>query len=121
MTTRIVALPIAAVLSVLGTLASAHVAPVPPAFVMPQAGPTEVDRAYYYSTIGQELTYAKIRQDAARKVDVTAPSPKPRVGTRHQAPSTVHPLCPLLCPPVSNLCPAPSRLLSRLEAAGCRL
>jgi len=121
MPTRIVALTIAAVLSLLSTLAAGHVAPVPPACAVPQTGPTEVDRAYYYSTIGQELTYAKIQQDAARKRVVAAPSPRPPMGSRPQVPSVTGPLSPLLCPPVPALCPAPSRLLSRLEAAGCRL
>jgi len=95
-----------------------------PVLVLPvvtQAGPTEVDKAYYYSTIGQELAYARIREDAARKVDVVAPNPRAQVGTRLQAPATAHPLYPLLCPPVSALCPTPSGLLGRLEAAGCRL
>jgi hypothetical protein len=123
---------IAVVLALLSSTVAADVAPVPagtllgpgPVLVLPvplQTGPTEVDKAYYYSTIGQELAYAKIREDAARKVDVAAPNPKPQVGTRLQAPSVIDPLSALLRPPVSALCPAPSRLLSRLEAAGCRL
>ena len=132
MSPRIAGMHIAVVLALLGNTVAADVAPVPastllgpgPVLVLPvtpQVGPTEVDKAYYYSTIGQELTYAKIREDAARKVDVAAPNPKPQVGTGLRVPCGVSPLSPILCPPVSALCPAPSRLLSRLEAAGCRL
>jgi len=121
MSTRIVGTHIAVVLSLLSTLAAAQVAPFPPALVAPQTGPTELDRAYYYSTIGQELAYAKVREDAARKPDAPAPNAKPETGTGLQAPCAVSPLAPILCPPVFVLCPAPSRLLSRLEAAGCRL
>lgn len=121
MSTRIAGTHIAAVLSLLSTLAAAQVAPVPPALVTPQMAPTELDKAYYYSTIGQELAYAKVREDAASKADAAAPNAKPDLGTWLQARCAISPLAPILCPPVSVLCPAPSRLLSRLEAAGCRL
>ena len=132
MSPRIAGMHVVVVLTLLGGTVAADVAPMPvgtllgpgPALVLPvvtQTGPTEVDRAYYYSTIGQELAYAKMREDAARKVDVVAANPKPQVGTGRHAPAIVDPLSPLLCPRISTLCPTPSGLLGRLEAAGCRL
>lgn len=132
MSTRIVGTHIAVFLALLCGIAAAQVASVPPGVVVgpgavvvlpttPQAGPTEVDRAYYYSTIGQELSYAKIREDAASKPANLASNEKPQVGTGLQAPSGVDPLSSAFCPAIFCLCPAPSRLMSRLDAAGYRL
>jgi len=137
MSTRIVGTRIAAVTVLLGGIAAGQVCSVPPgaplgpgvamiALITPRMGPTETDKAYYYSTIGQELAYAKIREEAARKPDKAAPDVKPPVGggvpsSPLQAPSGVNPLPSVFCPNVSALCPSPSRLMSRLEAAGCRL
>jgi hypothetical protein len=130
MSPRIAGMHIAVVLTLLGATAAADVAPLPaatllgpgPAPVCPavqQTGPTEVDKAYYYSTIGQELAYAKVREDAARQADKVSPSSRPQTGLGLRAPSPVSPLSPILCPPVCVLCPSPSRLMSRLDAAGC--
>ena len=127
MSTRIVGTHIAAFLALLSGIAAGQVAPVPPGVAVvvwpaaPQTAPTEVDKAYYYSTIGQELAYAKIREEAASKPAGTAPSCRPQVGTECQARLGVHPPCPVFCPGVLAFCPPPSRLLCRLEAAGCRL
>ena len=137
MSTRIVGTHIAAVTVLLGGIAAGQVISVPPgvplapgaamiALAAPQTGPTEMDRAYYYSTIGQELTYAKVREQAAKKPDKPVPSVKPPAGgsvpsSPLQPPGGVHPLSSVFCPSVSALCPSPSRLMSRLEAAGCRL
>lgn len=119
MSTRIVALPIAAVLSLLSTVAAAHVAPAGPACVMPPAGPTEKDTVYYLSTIAEQLTYAKLREDTPRRASVVA-VPGLQKGTRLSVWSGVGPLTPMLCPTTSSLCPAPSQLMSRLDAVGCR-
>jgi hypothetical protein len=136
MSTRIVGTHVAAVVALLGGIAAGQVFSVSPgappgpgatiALVAPQTGPTELDKAYYYSTIGQELAYAKIREEAASKPDKAVPSVKPPVGgglpsSPLQAPGGVSPLSSVFCPSVSALCPSPSRLMSRLEAAGCRL
>jgi hypothetical protein len=118
MSTRIAGMHVAAFVVLLCSIATAQ--------VLPQ--PTEVDKAYYYSTIGQELAYAKIREDAyaARKPDKVAPSVKPQIGeglppSPLQTPTTISPLSSRFCPGISALCPSPSQLMSRLEAAGCRL
>jgi hypothetical protein len=132
MSTRIVGTHIAAFLTFVSGIAAGQVAPVPPGVVvgpgavmvlpaMPRAGPTEVDKAYYYSTIGQELAYAKIREDAASKPANSASNGKPQVGAGLRAPSGVDPLSSAFRPAVSCFCPPPSRLMSRLEAAGYRL
>ena len=70
MSTRIVGTHVAAVLVLLCGIAAAQIAPVPPGpaavgLVMPQTGPTDMDRAYHYSAIGQELAYANIRENTA--------------------------------------------------------
>lgn len=124
MSTRIAGTHIAAFLALLCGIAAAQVAPFPPGGLAAPR-PTEVDKAYYYSTIGQELAYAKIREDAVRKPEIAPPSPKPQIGgglpsLLLPAPSGVSPLYSVFYPAVSWLCPPPSRLVSRLEAAGYR-
>ncbi|MBN1506584.1 MAG: hypothetical protein JW955_07050 [Sedimentisphaerales bacterium] len=137
MSTRIVGTHVAAVMVLLGGIAAGQVVSGPPgvplgpgapmlAFVTPQTGPTEPDKAYYYSTIGQELTYASIREQEARRPDKAAPGTKPPArnevpSSPLEAPGGVSPLSSAFRPAVSALCPSPSRLMSRLEAAGCRL
>ncbi len=126
MSTRIVGIHIAAVLALLSTVAAAQpVSPFPPAFLAAPR-PNEVDKAYQYSIIGQELAYAKIREYAAGKPDGIAPNPKPQIGaglpfSLLPAPSGVNPLSSAFNPAVSSLCPPPSWLVNRLEAAGYRL
>jgi len=136
MSTRIVGVCIAAVLALLTSIAAAQVLPAPPdvlvgqgqaviELITPRPGPTPMDKAYYYSTIGQELAYAKIREDAARKPNVAAANPKPQIGgglpsSLLPTPSGVSPLSSVFCPAVSSLCPLPSRLAGRLEAVGYR-
>ncbi len=136
MSTRIAGTPIAAVLAVLCGIALAQVAPAPadvlagpgPAvtgLIAPQPAATELDRAYYYSTVGQELAYAKTRENAAGRPSIAAPNPQPKVGrglpsSLLMTPFGVSPLSSVFCPAVSSLCPPPSRLASRLEAAGYR-
>jgi len=131
MSTRIVGTHVAAVVVLLCGIAAAQIAPVPPGpaavgLVTPQTGPTDMDQAYHYSTIGQELAYANIRENTARKPDCAAPNPKPQIGggprsSPLQAPCTVSPLSSVFYPAISAFCPSPSRLVSRLEAAGYRL
>ena len=129
MSKRIVGTHLAAVLAFLGGIAAADVAPIAlvgpgHAVILPnpsQPQPTELDKAYYYSTIGQELAYAKVRENAAQQTPAAAPKSKSQAGIGLGAPSAVSPLFSAFCPGISTLCPAPSRLLSRLEAAGCRL
>ena len=127
MSTRMVGTHTAAFLALLSGIAAGQVAPVPPGVAVvvwpaaPQTAPTEVDKAYYYSTIGQELAYAKIREEAASKPAGAAPSGKAQVGIGLRASLGVNPLCSAFCPGILAFCPPPSRLLCRLEAAGCRL
>lgn len=126
MSTRIVGTHIAVFLTTFSAIATAQMTPPPGVVVpgacvaMPQTGLTEVDKAYYYSTIGQELAYAKIREDAAAKPANVAPSVKPQVGTGLQGPCGIGLLPSAFCPAMSCLCPSPARLVSRLEAAGYR-
>ena len=69
MSTRIVGMHVAAVLALLSTVAAAQpVSPFPPGTLV-TPGPTELDKAYQYSMIGQELAYAKIRENAGGKPD----------------------------------------------------
>ncbi len=123
MSMRIAGMHVAAVLALLSTVAAAQpVSPFPPGFVIGPR-PTELDKAYYYSAIGQELAYARIREYATRQPDNPAPNPKPQIGggppsSLLPAPSGVSSLSSVFCPAVSSLCPSPSRLASRLEAAG---
>ncbi len=42
--------------------------------------PMETDKAYCYSAVGQELAYAKIRENAGRRPEGTVPHAKPRIG-----------------------------------------
>ncbi len=126
MSTRIVGMHVAAVLALLSTVAVAQpVSPFPPGTLV-TPGPTELDKAYQYSTIGQELAYAKIRENAGGKPDGVAPNPKPQIGggfpsSLLPAPARVSPLSSAFNPAVSSLCPPPSWLAGRLEAAGYRL
>jgi hypothetical protein len=118
---------ITAFLSLPCGVASAQVAPVPvvvgpgSAGVLPgvpQAGLTEVGKAYHYSTIGQELAEAKAREDAAGKP--VASNGKSHVGAASQARGGVDPLSAAFRSAVSCLCPSSSQLMTRLEAAGYR-
>jgi hypothetical protein len=59
MSTRIVGTHVVAIAVLLGSVAAGQVFSVLPAA---PPGPTELDRAYHYSTIGQELAYAKASQ-----------------------------------------------------------
>ena len=68
MSTRIVGIHIAAVLALLSSVAAGPVSPFPPSSLA-VPGPNELDKAYQYSMIGQELAYAKIRENAAGKTD----------------------------------------------------
>jgi len=126
MSTRIVGMHIAAVLTLLCGIAAAQpVSPFPPG-VLVVPGPTELDKAYQYSMIGQELAYAKMRENTASKPEGAVPNPKPQIGGGFPSsllatPSGVSPLSSAFNPAVSSLCPPPSWLVSRLEAAGYRL
>ena len=136
MSTRIAGTPIAAVLALLCGIARAQVVPVPPdvlvgsgpavtGLIVSQPAATELDRAYYYSTVGQELAYAKTRENAAGRPSIAASNPQLKVGrglpsSRLVTPSGISPLSSVFRPAVSSLCPPPSRLASRLEAAGYR-
>jgi len=75
MCARMVRAAIVSVLLFLCTLAAADVAP-PYVYVTPPPGPTEVDKVYQYSTIGQELAYAKIASDAAARTPAKPVDPK---------------------------------------------
>lgn len=110
-------------------IAAAQIAPVPPAavgLVTPQAAPTEMDKAYHYSTIGQELAYTVIREDAGKKAAGAGSGQKPQIGggprsSPLQTSCAASSLSSPFYPRVSSLCPLPSQLVSRLEAAGYRL
>jgi hypothetical protein len=125
MSTRIVGTCIAAVLALLSAIAAGQpVAPLPPSFLAAPR-PNEVDKAFQYSTIGQELAYAKIRENAGGKRDGIASNPKPQIRAGFPslllpAPSGVSPLASGFNPAVSSLCPPPAWLVGRLEAAGYR-
>jgi hypothetical protein len=138
MSPRMVGTHIVAILALLCGSVTADVPMPPVAFIgagpavacpmPPQAGPTEMDKAYYYSTIGQELAYAALRErkaeDARRKTDnagratsvALCPSPSVLRSPLYFA------LCPVgvgvPCPAVPctlylpcgwTLCPSPSR------------
>ena len=102
MCARMVIASIVSLLPFLCTFAAADVAP-PYVPVTPPPGPTEVDKAYQYSTIGQELAYAKLAYDAAARTSVNAVDPKRQgpqaAGTKLQI---VSPTCGMSCPQ----CPA---------------
>jgi hypothetical protein len=88
---------IVSILPFLCTYAAADVAP-PYVPVTPPVGPTEVDKVYYYSTIGQELAYAKLASDAAAQTSAKTVDPK---GQGPQAvaakPQTTSPMCGMSC------------------------
>jgi hypothetical protein len=95
---------IVSILPFLCTFAAADVMPMPPGVpVTPPAGPTELDKGYYYSTIGQELAYAKLASDAAARTSAKIVDPK---GQSHQAAGAklqaASPTCAMSCPQ----CPA---------------
>jgi len=97
---RMVRAAIVSILPFLCTFAAADVMPMPPGMpVTPPVGPTELDKAYYYSTIGQELAYAKLASDAASYTSVKTVDPKGQspqaAGAKLQAAS---PTCGMSCP-----------------------
>jgi len=136
MSTRIAGTPMAAVVVLLCGIARGQVMPVPPdvlvgqgpaviGLIAPRPRPTELDKAYYYSAIGQDLAYAKLRENATGKPDIAAPNPQPQIGRSLPSSllpilSRVSPLSSVFCPAVSSLCPPSSRLAGRPEAPGCR-
>jgi hypothetical protein len=97
---------IAMVLAFLCDLSAACIAPTPFEVAIASPGPTEPDRAYYYSTVGQELTYARVREASAR----TAIQPARSVS------QPARKSCDLLvpgpkCAPLGDFCPMSLRTL----------
>jgi len=104
MCARMVRAAIVSILPFLCAFAAADVMPMPPGVPAPMpAGPTELDKGYYYSTIGQELAYAKLASDTAARTSATSVDPK-RQGPQAAGakPQTAAPTCGVSCPQ----CPA---------------
>ena len=107
MCARMVRVGIVSILPLLCTVAAADIAPMLPAVpVTPPAGPTEMDRVYYYSTIGQEMAYAKLASEATGRASACPAESKqpgtPTPGSKVQAPTRgcvgLCRQCPAACP-----------------------
>lgn len=103
MCARMMRAAIVSILPFLCAFAAADVMPMPPGVPAPMpAGPTELDRGYYYSTIGQELAYAKLASDAARTSASATGSKREDPQAGGAKPQTTAPVCGMPCPQ----CPA---------------
>ena len=97
---------VAMVLAFLCDLTAACTAPAPFELALACPGPTELDRAYYYSVIGQELTCAKVRETWARR------AMQPVGSVSQPVPGSCDLLVPgLECTPLGRFCSTSGRTL----------
>jgi hypothetical protein len=97
---------------------AACVAQIPPCPPMTPPGQTELDKAYYYSTINQEMVYARLRQNQAFAASTSTRSMllPMDLTTRPCLPARPVPSV-ISSAPTSGVCPAPSPALRGVKHA----